>query len=211
MTEEVVFATTNPHKIERFKAYFQPLGLKVITPPELNHLEVAEDGKTPKENATKKAMAGFKVSGKPTFGVDYWLRIEGFPQELQPGPYVRRIFLGSNNEHKDATDEEMLNYYTEQIAKLGGKTNGTWISAIALVINPSLKFSESFQRETIFTSVRSPNTTPGEPLNSIQIDPTSGKYFADLKPEEWFELQKRRERRYIEFMKSHLPDIEYSD
>lgn len=208
MARKILFATTNPHKAERFQAYFSPLGLSVISLVDIQEkVEVVEDGKTPEENALKKATAGFKATGLPTFGVDYWLRIEGLPKNLQPGPYVRRIFLGKGNERVDATDEEMLEYYIVKIKDLGGKTKGIWTSAIALVISPKKIFIESFARETVLTSTRSPATTPGEPLNSIQIDPKTGKYFTDLSKEEWLKLQGERERRYIGFMKKHLKDL----
>lgn len=208
MSKEILFATTNPHKKERFRAYYKTLNLKVISFSDIrDKVKVVEDGKTPEENALKKAMAGYIVTRKPSFGVDYWLRIEGFPEDEQPGPFVRRIFAGDGGERSDATDEEMLTYYTSKIKVLGGKTKGMWTSAIALVITGSKHYVESFSRETILTSERSLNRTEGEPLNSIQIDPKTGKYFTDLSTEEWLKLQKEREVSYIDFMRKHLQEI----
>jgi XTP/dITP diphosphohydrolase len=208
MAREILFATTNPHKKERFQAYYEPLGLKVISFSDIkDKIEVVEDGKTPEENALKKALAGYNFTHKPTFGIDYWLRIEGFPENLQPGPFVRRIFVGENNQRIEANDEEMLNYYINKIKDLGGRTKGTWTSAIALVVQPEKTYVDSFSGETIMTSKRSTKITKGEPLNSIQIDPKSGKYFTDLTTEEWLNLQKEREKGYITFMKDHLLEI----
>lgn len=208
MAREILFATTNPHKKERFQAYFKTLGLTVISFSDIKgRVEVVEDGKTPEENALKKAMAGYLATGMPTFGVDYGLRIEGFPEEVQPGPFVRRIFVGKDKKRVEANDEEMLDYYTKKIRALGGKTRGIWTSAIALVVSTEKVYVESLTGETTLTSQRSPNRTEGEPLNSIQIDPKSGKYFTDLTTEEWLSLQARRENGYIDFMKKHLQEI----
>ena len=201
-------ATKNPHKKERFEHYLKDLGILVVSFVDIAQpIEAIEDGKTPEENALKKALAGYKETGKSTFGVDYWFYIEGIPEEIQPGPFVRRIFSGGGRDRREATDEEMLDYYTGLVDRVGGKTKGLWTSAIALVTAPNNFFTERFTRETALTSKRSPRITEGEPLNSIQIDPKSGKYFTDLTKEEWLTLQAERERGYIEFIKSHLEEI----
>lgn len=208
MGKEILFATANPYKKKRFQSYFRPLGLNVVSFSDIqDKVEVEEDGKTPEENALKKAMAGYKLTKKPAFGVDYWLRIEGFSEEAQPGPYVRRILVGKDNKMVEADDEELLKYYTEKIKALGGKTNVVWTSSIALVIDTDHIYTESFTRESIFTSEQNSKRTEGEPLNSIQIDPISGKYFTDLTPTEWLNLQRGAERGYINFMKKHLQEI----
>src|SRR3972149_3681183 len=93
------------------------------------------------------------------------------PDEKQPGPYVRRIFTGDGKERIEASDEEMLDYYTKLVEGLGGKTEGMWNSAIGLVVRSGKVYTEKFARKTLLTSVRSPRRTEGEPLNSIQIDP----------------------------------------
>jgi XTP/dITP diphosphohydrolase len=208
MNKEVLFATTNPHKKLRFQNYYEPLGLTVVSFSDvLGNIDVVEDGKTPEENALKKATAGFLATRMPSFAVDYWLRIEGLHEDEQPGPYVRRIFTGDGGQREAASDDEMLDYYVAKIKKLGGEAKGIWTSAIALVISEEKQFVESFSRETLMTSERSPSRTNGEPLNSIQIDPKSGKYFTDLTISEWLKLQSEKEGRYINFMRKHLQEI----
>lgn len=205
--KKILFATTNQHKRDRFIGYYQPLGIKVVSIKDLGiDLEVEEDGKTPKENAIKKALTYYKETGMPTFAVDYGLYIEKFPPNKQPGLFVRRIYGDS----REATDEEMLDYYIQELNKVGGKSKGKWISAIALVLKKGRVHTQEFSRETLFVSKRSSRITPGEPLNSIQIDPLTGKYFTDLAQEEWLELQEKREIGYIEFMKRYLGEINSS-
>ena len=207
MSRELLMATANPHKTERFRRYLSELGLSVVNFEDIGQkIEIVEDGKTPEENALKKAFAGFETTRMPTFGVDYWFYIDGIPDEMQPGPHVRRIFVEGGN-RKKATDGEMVDYYTKLISGLGGKAKGLWTSAIALVVAPEKSYTESFTRETILTSERSPNSTEGEPLNSIQIDPTTGKYFTDLTTDEWLKLQTEREKGYIRFFERHLDDL----
>jgi len=201
-------ATGNPHKAERFKHYLTPLGFSVITFADLKEkVEVVEDGITPEENALKKAKAGFEATGKPCFGVDYWFYINGLSPGKQPGPHVRRIFVGESGERNEATDDEMLDYYTNIIEGLGGKIGGLWNSAIALITSAGKSHTDSFTRETILTSKRSPKMTDGEPLNSIQIDPQTGKYFTDLTKNEWLLLQQGRERGYIDFFRRYINEI----
>lgn len=212
MVKEILFATDNNYKKVRFQAYFDSLGLSLLTFSDLREkIEISEDGKTAEENAVKKALAGFKLTKMPTFGVDYWLTIKGLSSDLQPGPFVRRIFKDKTGTRKEATDEEMLDYYEKIIEGLGGRTVGKWTSAIALVVNKTKIFSESFERENIFTSKRASKLTPGEPLNSLQIDPGSGKYLCDLTKEEWVELQSGNEEKYIDFMKRHLKDFHFKN
>ena len=208
MSKEVLMATGNPHKAERFKHYLTTLGLSVITLADIREkVEVVEDGVTPEENALKKAKAGFEVTGKPSFGVDYWFYINGLSPEKQPGPHVRRIFVGDGGVKKEAADDEMLDYYIKIVEGLGGRTQGLWSSAIALITGTGNFYIDSFSRETILTAKRSPKITKGEPLNSIQIDSRTGKYYTDLTKDEWLMLQDKRERGYIRFFEKHLDEI----
>jgi inosine/xanthosine triphosphate pyrophosphatase family protein len=208
MTKKLLMATGNPHKKERFQNYLKQLGISVISFGDLkNNIEVTEDGKTPEENALKKVRAGFDATGIPSFGVDYWLFIDGLPDDIQPGAFVRRIFKGDHGERVEATDEEMLDYYSDLVERLGGKTKGKWISAIALVVDKDKHFIERFERVTTLTSKVGQNRTEGEPLNSLQIDPKSGKYFTDFTTEEWLELQKQSELGYIRFFEEHIQDL----
>lgn len=205
MSKEIFFATENQYKKERFESYLKPLELEIVSP--ITKLEVVEDGTTPEENAIKKATAGYLASGIPSIGVDYWLAIKGFPEAEQPGPYVRRIFTGKDGQRKEATDEEMLDYYIKRLEDIGGRAKGIWTSAIALVVDPDRVFSETFTTKTLFTSVRSPKLNPGEPLNSIQRDAASCIFLSELSIEEWQERTAKDQKGYVDFMKKHLGEI----
>lgn len=208
MGKQILFATTNLSKKNRFQSYFSGLGLNVVSFADLGiKVEVPEDGSTPEENALKKAMAGHLATRIPTFGVDYWFRIEGLPDDKQPGPFVRRIFIGENGQRRDADDAELLEYYRNIVSKLGGEVKGTWTSAIALVISEDKYFTKMFTTDTLLVDKKCSANTPGEPMNSIQIEPITGKYLAELTKDEWLSRQNNQEKGYLEFMKGHLSDF----
>ena len=52
-----------------------------------------------------------------------------FPEEKQPGVLVRRIY----GIDRDATDEEVLDYYARELDKVGGESSGIWRGSIVVV------------------------------------------------------------------------------
>ena len=111
--------------------------------------------------------------------MDNALYINGLTSDKQPALNVRRI-----DGHTAATDEEMIEYYSKLIESLGGKAEGYWEFGICIA-TPDGEY-----RETTIKSLRNFVSTPttnrqaGYPLESIQIDPATGKYIADMTLEE---------------------------
>lgn len=102
---EVLLATTNPAKINRYKEKLEESGIKVLTLKDLDlNIEVEETGKTAIENACIKAKTYGDISKKITIGLDTNLFFENVKQEEQPGTHVRRV------NGKTLTDEEMIEY-----------------------------------------------------------------------------------------------------
>jgi len=181
MDEEIIIGTTNPAKVEQIRGALQPLGLvingiskDVVLP------EVVEDGKTAQENAFKKATTYANFLKKNVLSMDNALYFDGLKPEEQPGLNVRRI-KGSNSR---PTDEEMLNYYSNLIENCGGKINGHWEFAVCFVKSTGEKYETTIISPRIFTSKISSTVVPGYPLESIQIDPESGKYVSEMSKEE---------------------------
>lgn len=198
--KKLLFGTKNKTKKDRFQKILEPLGLKILSLADINlDLDVKEDGKTPEENAKKKAVAYFTASKIPTFAIDYGLYIDKFPKNKQPGLFVRRIF----GDDREATDEEMLAYYISELKKVGGKSKGTWVSAIALSTKNGV-VSKSFKENSLFVSKRSPKTTPGEPLNSIQIHPIVKKYKSEMTLEERAKAQENIEKGFFNSIKENI-------
>lgn len=199
--KRILYATTNPTKVARLRELVSHLPLQVLTLDDVNRdSQVTEDGHTPAENARKKVEVHYGEGGMPTVAIDSGLHIDRFPKERQPGLFVRRI-RGTGDR---ATDEEMVRTYQQELDNVGGKSQGTWTTAIALKVSAGHTFSETFTSETLFSSRACDVLTPGEPLNALQIDAETGKYFSEMTPEERTRAQGRRASGVVDFLERHL-------
>ena len=172
--------TTNPAKIAQMRDALVSAGIQVEGVADKKLLpEVIEDGVTVQENARKKAVAYAKAFGQTVLSMDNALFLDGLAPEDQPGIHVRRI--GGS---LAATDAELLDHGATLVASLGGNVTGYWEYGIC-VADPSGKISETTLRTPrVFTSTRSDKSVPGYPLESIQIDPETGKYISEMNTEE---------------------------
>jgi len=198
MKRRILLGTANQAKINRFRAYLATLPIEILSPGDLGIArDVEEDGKTPQENAEIKARAYLAKSNIPTLAVDAGLTIEGFPNEKQPGVFVRRI----RGTGEAVSDEEILAYYARELDRIGGQTVGRWEVGLALVTPGGKTFSHAFNLQTRFTSARSTALISGEPLSSLMTDPTTGKYYSEMAGEE------RPDARWIrEFVSEHVEE-----
>jgi inosine/xanthosine triphosphate pyrophosphatase family protein len=197
--KELTFGTTNEAKIKQIRGALAPANIEVNGVTDKSLLpEVVEDGKTANENARKKALTFAKALGRIVFSMDNALYINGLPNDKQPALNVRRI------DGKTATtDEEMIEYYSKLIESLGGKAEGYWEFGICIA-TPEGDYKETtIKSPRTFVSTPTTNRQAGYPLESIQIDPASGKYIADMTQEEqdifW---QQAIGEKLLEFVKS---------
>ena len=112
--------------------------------------------------------------------MDNALYLDGLADADQPGLNVRRV-PGSAGR---PTDEEMLAYYTRLIAGNGGTMNGHWEFAIALAGPDGSLAEATIKSPRQFTHVASNKVMDGYPLESIQIDPATGKYVSEMTTDE---------------------------
>ena len=172
---KLLYATTNYTKIYNMRRRLEGLPIEIITPDELNlDIDVIENSESASGNAIKKAQAYYDLTHLPTIAADVSLYIEKVPDELQPGLYVRRV------NGKVLTDDEMLEYYQNLIASVGGKTIGYYVKGLALITEKGIKTIEIKEDEFIFTSIASNKIHKGYPLDSISIDKKTNKYFVDI-------------------------------
>ena len=81
---EVLFATTNPSKIEHYKKQFEEKGIKILTLKDIKvNAEVKERGNNAIENAKIKAKTYFDLAGITTICIDDNLFIDNIPEEQQ--------------------------------------------------------------------------------------------------------------------------------
>ncbi len=180
MVKELIFGTTNQAKVLQIGGVLAPAGINIEGVADKSVLpEVVEDGKTANENARKKALAYAKALGKIVFSMDNALYINGLPDDRQPALNVRRI------DGKTATtDEEMIEYYSKLIKTLGGKAEGYWEFGICIA-SPDGNYRETtIKSPRTFVSTPTTNRQAGYPLESIQIDPATNKYIADMTQQE---------------------------
>jgi len=174
--KKLIMGTTNPAKIAQVRDALVLADIQVEGVADKSLLpEVVEDGATVQENARKKAVAYARALGQTVLSMDNALFLDGLAPENQPGIHVRRIggLLA-------ATDEELLDHGVALVASLGGNVTGYWEYGICIA-DPNGNISETTVRTPrIFTSKRSNKSVPGYPLESIQIDPETGKYISEM-------------------------------
>lgn len=85
----VILASTNPHKVEEFRAIYADLPVALVTPADLGlRVHVDETGATFEQNAILKALAFAEAAGLPALADDSGLEIDALGGE--PGIYSAR-------------------------------------------------------------------------------------------------------------------------
>lgn len=198
--KKVLFATTNPAKIKKYKIELEKRDVEVLTLNDLSvNVTVEETGKDAVENALLKAKAFYEATGIATIGMDNTLFIEGIPEEKQPGTHVRRV--GG----KELTDEEMIEYYTNLTREYGGKLTAKWIFGL-VVYNEKGAQEYSWSKDHFyFVDTPCEKRNPGYPLDSISVMPENHKYFLELTSEEKQKMkQNTKGDEAVEFIIAHL-------
>lgn len=176
---KVLFATTNPAKVARYKDALEENGIELITLKDLDFkLDIEENGKDAIENAYIKAKAYYDATKIPTIGMDNSLFIEELPSEKQPGTYVRRV------NGKELNDDEMIEYYTNLAKEYGGKLTAKWIFGMVICDNNGVKNYSWTKDHFYFVDKPSKERNPGYPLESISVIPEFNKYAVELNEEE---------------------------
>lgn len=125
--EKIIIGSSNQHKIEEIKAFFEDLDLELVgLDPALDLPEVIEDGKSYKENALKKARQRAKELNAVVLADDSGLSVDYL--DGAPGIYSAR-FGG-----EELDDEEK---YLKVLKLLEGQPEenrkAAFVSVIALV------------------------------------------------------------------------------
>lgn len=176
---KLLFATTNPAKVNKYAEALSKKGIELITINDLDvKLDIEETGKNAIENAYIKAKAYYDLTKIPTIGMDNNLFIEHLSEEKQPGTHVRRI------NGKELNDDEMIDYYTELVRENGGKVEAKWIYGMVM-FNGNNKNEYSWSKDKFyFIDKPCKMRNKGYPLDSITIVPEFNKYLVELTEEE---------------------------
>lgn len=177
--KKVLFATTNPAKVGKYKKALEEKGIELITINDLDFkLNINENGKNAIENAYIKAKTYYDATKISTIGMDNCLFIEELPEENQPGTHVRRV------NGKELTDDEMIEYYTNLVKQYGGKLTAKWVYGIVIYNGKETKEYSWNKSHFYFVDKPCEKRNPGYPLDSISIMPEFNKYFVELKEED---------------------------
>ncbi|UUV18270.1 hypothetical protein NRK67_13365 [Fusobacteria bacterium ZRK30] len=180
---KILYGTTNGSKINHMKEMIKELGIEIIGLKEAGEtsIKIIEDGKTPLENAEKKARGYFKEFKIPVFACDTGLYLEGLKSEDQPGVNVRRV--GG----KELSDDEMIEHYSEIARKNGGEITGWYENAIYLILDEETEFSyqgiEISSEEFIISEKPYKKRLSGFPIDSLSKEVKSGRYYLEIEDE----------------------------
>lgn len=133
-------------------------------------------------------------------GMDDTLYMEGVPEDMQPGLFVRRV------NGKNLTDEEMIEHYTNLVKKYGinGRINCKWIYGLAVINENGEETTYSWFKDDFYmTSSRSDKNNPGYPLNSISKYKKLDKYFTEVTLED-MKLIEVNEDDVVDFIANHI-------
>ena len=183
---KVLFATTNPAKVNKYKEALEQKGIELITLKDLDvKLPIVESGKNAIENAYIKAKTYYDATKIPTIGMDNNLFIEDLPEEKQPGTYVRRV------NGKELNDEEMIQHYTKLVKENGGKLKAKWVYGMVVCSDKGTAQLSWTKDHFYYVDKPCEKIKRGYPLDSISIIPEFNKYLAELTDKEKEEYKKK--------------------
>lgn len=203
---KLLYGTGNPAKLDAMRHRLAGLGIELIGLKDLKDTElpeIVEDGKTPLENARKKAEAYFHALHMPVFSCDSGLYFDNVSEEDQPGVHVRTV------NGKYLSDEEMTAHYAALAKKYGGLT-GRYRNAISLILDETHHYEamEPSMESTPFRMVSTPHpmSKKGFPLDRLSIDLRTGKYYYDLREKEAALDQLAVEDGFLQFFERVMED-----
>ena len=179
--KEVLFATSNPSKIERYKNKLLDKGIVLKSLKDIDIvIDIDENADTAIENAIIKARAYYDATKMITLAVDDTMYIDGIPDNLQPGMYVRRV------NGKRLNDKEMIEYYTNLVKEYGvnGKLDTKWILGMAIIKDGIISTYQDVTSEYYLIDKPVPYIKEGYPLSSILFNKKANKYDIDLTEED---------------------------
>lgn len=177
---KILIGTTNPSKVNWFQKLLSQYNTEFITLRDIGVTdEPAENGKTPGENAVIKANFYGQFFDRVICN-DSGLYFDAIPMNdpRQPGLHVRTPC------GKRLDDEEMIEYYSGLIKKLGGKVLAYYMNGIAVYncgkVSSFTDTKEKLRHSAFYmTDKPSPLRHAGWPLDSLSLNRHTGAYFVE--------------------------------
>ncbi len=171
----LLVATSNPHKLEEFRAIFADLPLRLFSLNDIQlDIEVEETGITFAENAELKARAYAQASGMLTLADDSGLEIDA----LGGAPGVQ----SARYQGRETSYEERFRSILQQLKGLPMEQRTARFRCAIALAEPSgnTRFVEGVIEGVIADSPRGKNGFGYDPIFYL---PELGKTFAELAPE----------------------------
>ena len=188
--KELVVATTNKDKIREIKNILKGLGVKVLTPDEFGASpRIVENGKTFKDNASKKARIISRLTGKLAIADDSGLIVDA----LGGRPGVRSSRFAGEKAAYAENNAKLLRLLKNVPA---GKRKACFVCVIAIAKDGKvLKTVKGMASGKIAFE---PSGKSGFGYDPVFIDPKYGRTFAELGPE----IKNKISHRYRALMKA---------
>lgn len=171
---DLLLATSNPHKVEEFRAIFSDLPYRLLTLRDIQlDMDVEETGTTFRENAELKARAYAKASGLLSLADDSGLEIDALGGA--PGVYSAR-FGGP-----DLSYPERFRLIFERLKNVPVEQRTARFHCVIVIADPSgyCRSSEGAVEGLITDSPRGSNGFGYDPIFYL---PDLGKTSAELDP-----------------------------
>lgn len=132
MKAQVLYASSNPGKLEEVGRYLRLNGIELLSPSQVGgEIEVPETGTTLEENAVLKAQAyAQKYPQYVVMSDDTGAEIAGLNGE--PGIYVRRW----RDHETHMTDQEIISYCLERMQGLSGDDRKAHMRSVIALAEP---------------------------------------------------------------------------
>ena len=106
---------------------------------------------------------------------------------------------------KTLTDDEMIEYYSNLLKSIGGKSNAHYLTGLALVTENGKFVSEISEDPFILISTRDEkHDHRGNPLDVLTIDPKSQKYYTEMTDDDFKNMGQNFDKMCVEFIKENL-------
>jgi XTP/dITP diphosphohydrolase len=171
----LLLATSNPHKLEEFRAIFSDLQLRLLSLNDLQlDIDIEETGTTFAENAELKARTYAQASGLLTLADDSGLEIDALGG--MPGVHSAR-YLG-----RETSYEERFREILEQLKGLPMEQRTARFHCAIALAEPS-GYTRVVEGVIEGIIAESPRGEHGFGYDPIFFLPELGKTFAELAPE----------------------------
>ena len=167
----------------------------------LNNIETISEGKNINENARNKAIKGSMNISEPVIASDEAIYLDFLNEEQQPGACIKRI--ASEN----ASDVELIKFYSNLIKQKNKKSSGRIISAYAVALQGQIINEFEYTQECTFKYPPSQIIINGRPLASLHYFKEYNKYYSELSENQKKILNNKINDRIISFINETLNTI----